>query len=264
MKDQLRKLLLDFSESISQWRLWLHLGWNDVATQYRRSFLGPMWITLSTGLFVFAFGLLGSQIMGFDVYEFIPYFATGFILFGWMSSLVTDACKAFEGSSAYLKHAAFPKMIVVFRVVVRNLVMFLHNFVIILVVLVWADLILVSAWLYWLIGICVFTLASVFVVAILGALAARFRDIAMMVTTLMQIMFFMTPVFWRSDQLTERAQWLVILNPFASFLEILRAPLLGSPPSLMAFQATLIMVFSLFVLFILVFAFARRRIVYWV
>ena len=97
MSYQLTKFIQDITESVGQWRLWLHLGWNDIATQYRRSFLGPLWITLSTGLFIIAFGMLGSQLFGFDIRTFIPYFAAGFILFTFLSSLMTDAYVGFQG-----------------------------------------------------------------------------------------------------------------------------------------------------------------------
>jgi len=264
MSDQLRKMGQDLAESLSHWRLWLHLGWNDIATQYRRSFLGPLWITLSTGLFIVAFGLLGSQLLSFDVQVFIPYFATGFIFFSFLSTLIIDACEGFQDSAPYLKHGAFPKMVVVLRVVVRNVVLWAHNAIILIGVLIWAGLLGDVLWFDWLLAMLLTIFAAILVVAIIAIISARFRDVPMMIRSLMQIMFFMTPVFWRADQVTERAQWVVILNPFASFLDLLRNPLLGHPASELSMQAVAVIIILLLMVYIPLFAITRRRIVYWV
>ena len=264
MDNQFQKMLADFRDTLSQWRLWLHLGWNDIATQYRRSFLGPLWITLSTGIFIIAFGVLGAQLFGFDVINFLPYFSVGFIFFTFLSTLITDACDAFQGSSAYLKHQAFPRMIVVLRIIVRNLVMLGHNLIILVAVLFWAGLIGQTQWLYWLLGFFLTLIAAVFAVAIVAIVAARFRDVPMMVRSIMQITFFLTPVFWQVDQVTDRVRFLIGFNPFAVFLELLRSPLLGHAPSGSAIVSALIVICILFLIFLPVFWATRRRLVHWV
>ena len=85
---------------------------------------------------------------------------------------------------------------------------------------------------------------------LLGAVAARFRDIPMIVTSVMQISFFVTPVMWQAQQLTERAQLVVHWNPLAAFLELLRAPLLGHVPSSEAWalaSATLVLLMAMWI-----------------
>ncbi len=67
-----------------------------------------------------------------------------------------------------------------------------------------------------------------------GILATRFRDIPPIITSLTQLLFFMTPIVWQYDTLlqnpavAERAR-LAELNPVLHFVEILRQPLLGQP-----------------------------------
>jgi lipopolysaccharide transport system permease protein len=100
-------------------------------------------------------------------------------------------------------------------------------------------------------------------VALLGAMAARFRDVPMIITSLMQISFFVTPVMWQAQQLTERAQMVVHWNPLAAFLELLRAPLLGRVPSGEAWFMASMVLMVLSVAFLVVYVRIRRRIVYW-
>lgn len=264
MKESLVALGGDVRQSVGQWRLWLHLGWNDIATQYRRSFIGPVWITLSTGLFVIAFGMLGAQIFSIDVANFLPYFATGFIVFTFFSSLITEGCQAFISSHNYLKHSYFPRMTLVFRVMIRNLIMLAHNAVIILITLLWFDGLWKVIWVDLLMGLLLAIVAFTLVVAILSTISSRFRDIPLMMSTLMQITFFLTPVFWQPNNLSERAQLLVTFNPFAIFLDLLRDPILGVPVRETTLHSVFIIILLLILLFVPILSWSRKRIVYWV
>ena len=67
-------LYRDLVESLRNWRFWIFLGWNDIAKQYRRSFLGPIWITINTAVFIIAFGLVGAQLFSTPLNEYLVYF----------------------------------------------------------------------------------------------------------------------------------------------------------------------------------------------
>jgi len=264
LSDQWTRMRQDAKATGMAWQLWLLLGWNDIATQYRRSFLGPIWITLSTGLFVFAFGLLGAQLFGQSAEEFLPYFAVGYVIFTFFSNVITDGCDTFSSADSYLRHGGFPKLMFPLRVLVRNLVLLGHNLVIILLVLLWAGLLGDVRWLQALAALLLCLPVAVCVVVILGCLSARFRDVPMMVRSIMQIMFFMTPVFWSAEALSERAALLVLLNPLALFLDLLRAPLLGQWVMASHWINAIGWLLGVSLVAGVVFLVCRRRLVYWV
>jgi ABC-type polysaccharide/polyol phosphate export permease len=260
---ELSKLARDVHESFRLWRLWVHLGWNDVARQYRRSFLGPIWITLNTGIFVVAFSLIGAQLFKQDVESYLAFFAAGSVIFSFFSSLITEGCSTFMTSESYMKQGSVPKLTFVFRVIVKNLVMLGHNAFIVLGALAWVGALGAVRWGELLFGMSLAVTAAFFVVAILGAVAARFRDIPMMVTSALQVLFFLTPVMWRPEQLTERAQWLVILNPLAIFLDLIRKPLLGQPTTYQTVFSAFAVIILLVAVFVPLYVTVRRKIVYW-
>jgi lipopolysaccharide transport system permease protein len=256
-------LLQDIRQSIVRWRFWTFLGWNDIAKQYRRSFVGPVWITLNTALFVVAFGFIGAQLFKMDVEDYLPYFSAGHVLFSFMSSLVNEGCGTFTGADAFLKQTPYPKLAFVLRVVWRNLIMLGHNMVIVLGVLAWSGRLGGVQWPWLALGLMLALLSATFVVAILGVLAARFRDVPMAVSSIMQISFFVTPVMWKTEQLTERAKIVVHFNPLASYLELLRAPLLGGVPDWSVWVSAMWSCLALVLIFVALYVAARRRIVYW-
>lgn len=263
LKASLRLLMADLLASCGQWRFWLALGWNDIAKQYRRSFLGPMWISLNTGIFVVAFGLIGAQLFKVEVESYLPYFAVGYITFGFFSSCMTEGCQAFMQAESYLKHAAAPKLSHVFRGVTRNLFTLGHNGLIICGVLIWSGGLFAVRLADLLAGLALSVFAAFLAMGIVGAVCARYRDVPMMVLSAMQVLFFLTPVMWRPEQLTERAKWLVYLNPFALFLELIRAPLVGARLPAELYLQALGVIALLVAVFVPLLAWARGRIVYW-
>lgn len=253
----------DILGSLRKWEFWFYLGWNDIAKQYRRSFIGPVWITLNSAIFIVAFGLVGAQLFKHPLEEYLPYFCAGQILFSFFTNLLNEGCNVYSNAAAFLKQTPYPKTAFVFRVVWRSLILLAHNFVVILIVLLWSGHFSEVAWPMFILAMLITVLSGLFAVAILGALAARFRDIPLIISSIMQIAFFVTPVMWRPEQLTERAQILVVWNPLAAYLDILRQPLLGGTASGTSWLMVFGMLVTMAVGFVLLYRVARRRIVYW-
>jgi ABC-2 type transport system permease protein/lipopolysaccharide transport system permease protein len=59
---QFRLALLDVASGLARWPLWMRLGWNDILKRYRRSVLGPFWLTASMGIMVAALGVLYANL----------------------------------------------------------------------------------------------------------------------------------------------------------------------------------------------------------
>ena len=260
---QWQLLLRDVWSSVLLWRLWTHLGWGDILKQYRRSFLGPIWITLNSAIFIVVFSLIGAQLFNLPLDTYLSYFCLGHVFFSFFSATINDGCQTFIASEAFLKQTPYPKLAFVFRVIWRNLLMLAHNAPIVLGVLWWSGLLAKAQLGWWLLGLALTAASATLAVALLGAMAARFRDVPMIVTSVMQVSFFVTPVMWQTQQLTERAQLVVHWNPLAAFLELLRAPLLGQVPSGEAWALASATLLLLTAMFLLVYVRVRRRIVYW-
>jgi lipopolysaccharide transport system permease protein len=261
---QFRKMLVDLSLSCRTWRFWTHLGWEDIARQYRRSFLGPIWITLNTSLFILVFGLIGAQLFNTPTSSYLPYLCVGHLLFTCLSLTMNEGCQVFMQAEPFLKQAPFPKFAFILRVVWRNMIMLAHNLPVMLLVLAFT-VGLGNVRLPWLLlGVGVLLCFCVLAVGILGLVAARFRDVPMIVSSVMQIAFFVTPVMWRPEQLTERARMAVQFNPLAAVLEMVRAPLLGASPGSDAIWLSLACIGLLAVLCLTLYTVGRRHIVYWI
>lgn len=260
---QLTLLLRDVRASLAYWRFWLHLGLEDVLKQYRRSFLGPVWISLNTAVFIIAFGLVGSQIFRIELKQYMVYFCLGNIVFLFMSSLINEGCQTFIAAEAFLKQTPYPKLAFVLRVVWRCTLTMAHNLPVMLgVLLLYGDLGAIRVGPLAL-GLALTLATAILLVACLGAVCARFRDVPLLVTSVMQISMFLTPVMWKPEQLAPPAMVLVHYNPLAAFLDMLRAPLMGAVPGPHAYAMVLAVLGVLLLGFFTLFLYSRRRLVYW-
>jgi len=239
------------------------MAWNDIAQRYRRSVIGPFWLTLSTAIFVGALGWLYAGLMHQTIHNYLPFVATGYVVWGLVSSFLIEAGQCFPSSEGYLRQVNISKIGVVLRMVLRNFIIFLHNAVVIVSVLV---LMRIPPGPYVLLTIPSILLILWFGVALalpLGMICTRFRDLNQMVTSLISVLFFITPIFWNPQTAPKALGLIGGLNPISSFIAIFRDPLLGLPIhtsdwiTAVAYDAGISVFAALF------FVRFRSRIMYW-
>ncbi|KAF0967018.1 MULTISPECIES: galactan export ABC transporter permease subunit Wzm/RfbD [Gordonia] len=260
----------DLRDGLASRELWLHLGWQDIKQRYRRSVLGPLWIVIATGVTAIAMGLLYGELFGMDIKVFLPYVALGFIFWNFIQSSILDGAEVFSKNEGLIKQLPAPVSVHVYRVVWRALIIFAHNVVIIVLIFLifpppldWTVLLVIPA-------IGLYVLNAIWVSIVFGILSTRFRDIGQLLTTVVQLVFFMTPIIWTTSSLgsatgeTSSRLKLVELNPMFHYLEIARGPLLGEPVEFYHWAVVLGCTAVGWILGMLVMRNYRARVAYWV
>ena len=259
---RIRDCIADFSEGLAKRELWLFLGWRDVRKHYSRSILGPFWLTLSMGVMVGGLGVLYSEIFGQDIHDYLPFLAIGFIMWGLIGTTITGSCDIFSSAATAVRQIRMPMSVYLFQFMWKQLITFGHNFIIYIVVAlvfgIWPGI----NGLLFIPALALVTLNGLFVAMILGPLCARFRDIPMIVASVIQVIFFMTPILWNASMVPNRAFFLSA-NPFYHFIEITRDPLLGGTGLLQNWLACIGITIVTGVVAFYFFARYRSRIAYW-
>ena len=255
--------VLDIVQGARAFHLWGLLGWQDIRRRYRRSILGPFWLTISMGVLVGALGTLYAVLFNVEVTHYLPFLALGFVVWAMIYGLITDACVAFVSADGIIKQTDLPLSIHVYRAVWRSLITFGHNIFIFVVVAI-----LFLIWPSWtgllaLPGLAFLCVNGVWVGLLLGLVSARFRDLPPIVDSVMRIAFFVTPIIWMPEMMAERAS-LLHFNPFFHFLELVRAPLLGQPPGLVSWLVVVGITIGGWIAALIMYFHYRRRIAYWI
>jgi ABC-2 type transport system permease protein len=174
----------------------------------------------------------------------------------------------FVANEGLIKQLPTPLSVHVYRLVWRQMILFAHNIIIFVIIAIiypkpwkWTDLAVIPA-----LGLIV--LNCVWVSLCFGILATRYRDISPLLFSVVQLLFFMTPIIWNESTLQQQGAGsyakIVELNPLLHYLDIVRAPLLGADQELRHW----IVVLTLTAIGWILAAFAMRqyraRVPYWV
>ena len=255
------RALADLVGSLAGARLAWALARHDIASRYRGSILGPFWITLSMGAMVVGLGVLYSQLFHLEIHKFLPFIAVGIVTWSLISGLMTEGCETFNQAAAILRQTSLPLLTFLWRTVTRSLIAFSHHLVIIVAVMIWAQM-FAANYLMSLLGLVIVVLNLSWLSLLAAIASARFRDIPQVITSVMQFAMFLTPVFWRADQLP-RPGLILTYNPFYYMLDVVRSPLLGIPLDSRSWSVLVVMALSGWAVAFLVFAKTRRRVVHY-
>jgi ABC-type polysaccharide/polyol phosphate export permease len=253
----------DIIDGFRRYHLWMSLGWQDIRVRYRRSTLGPLWITLSLSITVGAMGWIFGNIFKMDLAVYFPYLATSFVIWSLFSSLVTESGMSLIAAEGMIKQVRLPLTVHACRMVWRNFAIFSHNALVIILVTGWFG----SLWqweaLLFIPALAIFAINAVWLGLLLGCICARFRDIQQVVVSLLQVLMFITPVMWTPDMLSNRHMWVADFNLLYHWLEFIRNPVLGKPISadtLIVVASTTIIGWTVTIGFLARF---RKRVTFW-
>ncbi len=216
------KLNNDIIGSIAHWRYWLKLGFLDIKNKYRRTFLGPLWVTGTVAVIIFAVGPLYGVIFNRPIDTYLLHLATGMTFWLFLSSTISELCTCFIDNTNIIKNSSKPLYIFLFRIISRNTIILLHNIIIPVLIAAYYGflslniLFLIPAIMILVLFLCIISLP-------VSLLSTRFRDLIPLTQNILQLFFFLTPIFWVAGTEMERFS-LLHLNPFDYFISLARMP----------------------------------------
>jgi ABC-type polysaccharide/polyol phosphate export permease len=252
----------EIAQTIRNYGLWSTLGWADIKFRYRRTIIGPFWLVLSTGITIFAIGVMYAGLFRTRAENYVPFLACGMIIWGFINTTIAEGCNTFITASSIIKSSSIPLSVHVFRLLWRNIVTFLHSFAIIIVTWAYFRWTLGPSVLFVVLGLAILSVFLFGLVLVLSVICTRFRDMPQIVTSFLQLVFFLTPIIWAPTEKL-KASVVVWLNPFYSLMEVVRGPLLGQTVGALEWTIALGVTAVTLIVGLLMYARFRHIIAYW-
>ncbi|WOD14041.1 ABC transporter permease [Paraburkholderia kirstenboschensis] len=239
------------------------MAWCDVRSRYKRTVLGPLWLTLGTLLGTAGLGYIWSELFRLDRSTFVPALTCGLIVWQFLSGCITEAPTTFNRQAGIIRNMDVPLSIHPVQMVTKHFINLLHTapvFVVVAVLLAvpvgWNTLLVVPCLLLVILNLAWIT----FLLSILGA---RFRDLEYLIAAVMPLLMFLSPVMYRPNYLpiSGRLLW---LNPLSHLIEIVRYPLLGSAPPSFVVWTNVVMAVVGWTLVLVLFHRVHSRIAFWI
>lgn len=255
----------DIVGGLMRYKLWGRIGWLDIKRRYRRTAVGPFWSTLTLAFYVVAVGVVGAGLFKQDPTTYLPYLASGMIVWTMISMILTESCVMFVLGNTLFRNVRFEYSVLAYALVWRNFILMLHNLIVFFVIaLVFKREIFDATLLYIVPGIVLVLLNGVWIALLVGLLCLRFRDIQPLVLTIIQVGMLITPIFWTPESLQGSLRLIFTqLNPLYRLIDIVRAPLLGQAPTGASYIAVIALAVIGWAMTYATFRFFRKRIPYW-
>jgi ABC-type polysaccharide/polyol phosphate export permease len=249
---------------LKNYEAWTQLALNDVRLKFRRSVIGPFWITITMAVMITTMSVVFSVLFKQDIRKTIPFVTVGIIFWGFLTTTINEGAVAFSEAGPFIRNIPAPLSTHLYRVIKRNAIILAFNFVIFLFVWVIFGLnIGIGNLLLFVLGLLIFTVTLAFMVLIVATLSARFRDIPQIITNALQVLFYITPIFWSPEHFSSESR-LLKFNPLFYFFDIVRTPLLGHAPSISSYAVCIGLAFVVAVVAVAIYSKAYTKIAYWV
>ncbi len=213
-------------------------------------------------IFIAAMSKIFSSLFHQNAAEYVPFFTAGFVFWSFISSSIMESTEIFKANSGFIKQINLPYTTYILKFLVKNIIILFHNFIIYFLVLAvfklnpgWRFLVVVPGALLLIINLYWMSL-------LIALLSTRFRDITPIITSCMQILFFITPISW-TPKLLKTESLIVQFNPFVYLLDLVRNPLLGNEVPLSSWSICLSIAGIGFLVSLTLFNRVRTRIPFW-
>ena len=199
----------------------------DMKLRYKRSILGIAWSLLTPLAQLAVFYLTFDVLLPLNIPNYPAFLFSGLLVWNWFQGSLYQATSAIVDNRELMKRPGFPAAILPAVTVASNLIHFLLALPILFIFLLLGGTGLTSAVLALPLVIAIQFILTLSLAYFTATFYVTFRDTQHLLGVLLNLLFFLTPVFYKSSDLPAQYQTLYHLNPMVHLIESYRAILLA-------------------------------------
>ena len=197
----------------------------DLKVRYRRSTIGFLWTMLQPMFTMLVLTLVFSALFRFTLPNYPVYALAGIMFWNFFSQSVTTAMNSLRGNAQLLTKIPVPKAVFPVATVIAGVINLLFAMVPLFAILLITGHPIRPAVLFLPVAILIAALFTLGAGLVLSPMAVFFYDTVEMVTVVLTLLMYMTPVFYPMDIVPEKYLWAVRFNPLRSVMEVFRDPI---------------------------------------
>lgn len=200
----------------------LRLAWSDFKLRYKSSALGFFWSLLDPLLMLLVLYVVFTNLMRIQVEHYQLFLLLGIILWNFLDRGTSLSIWGIIGKPSLVQKVYFPRDILVISTCITAFMMTALEFVVFVIFMVFFRVLPEMTIAYF-----PFILACEFLIILglslaLAAFNVYFRDVQFIWKVIVQIGFFATPIIYPITIFSENVRWLVMLNPMAQIITMMR------------------------------------------
>ena len=235
----------------------------DLHLRYNRSRIGPFWITISTAILIFGLTFVNNSIFNTPIKEALIWITIGIVIWQYISSIILESLDLFDNQKmlnlpiTFFDRTTFS--------VFKNLIILFHNFLLVLILLIYFKISVTKIHYFSLIyGFVLLIINSFSFTIIFGLLCLRFRDFIAIIKNLTYLLFLVTPIFWMPENISKNRSFILEYNILYQILQSVRDPLIGK--QLSTYNLYLTFIFTLCFLILAIFQYKKfyKKAKFWI
>jgi lipopolysaccharide transport system permease protein len=218
--------MIKWSEIWAHRELFYFFTWRDIKIKYKQTMLGVVWVILQPLLMMLIITFFLGRALKFDSHE-LPYpvfVFSGLLIWNMFAAGLSNASNSMVSNSTIIKKIYFPRLVIPISSVLVALFDFLMASILFVPLLVFYDTLPTwNAIWCWPLAIIISVAATLGPGILTGALNVKYRDFRYVVPFAIQLLFFLTPVIYPPDLISNSALKLVIaVSPMYAPIELFR------------------------------------------
>lgn len=197
----------------------------ELKVRYRRSAIGFTWTMLQPLLMMLVLQVVFSALFRFQLANYPVYAMAGILFWNFFSQSVVASMNSLRGNAQLLKKVPVPKAVFPIATVASGVINLVFALVPLMLILVVTGHPLTPSLLFLPVAILLAALFTLGAGLLLSPLAAFFSDTVEMITVILSVVMYLTPIFYPKEIVPERMRWIVRFNPLRSILEVFRDPI---------------------------------------
>jgi len=202
----------------------------DLRNRYKRSILGVGWAILQPIMMAAVLCTVFSQLFNLDLRDYAPFVLAGLGTWAFLSHSITEGCNTLFNSEKFIRSQPQPialyAMRTLFSVGLQFMIVTGLTFLVTLILRGYSQ---PSALISLILSMLILAVFGWSVAVIFGFINVHFPDTAHISGVLLQILYYLTPVFYAPELIASPAVRKILnYNPLGAFVSIVRDPLVYS------------------------------------
>lgn len=218
----------------------------DLKSKYRGSVLGPFWSTLNAILLISTLTFIYSNFFNLDFTNYFLYLFCGFVIWWFIVDVINESSNLMIQNANLIKNTLISYEFIFQRLLFKNALVLLHSFLFILCFILFKYQ-NVHSILQAIFGLILLSICLYFTVKTISIFSIRFRDLPFIISSLLSVFTFVTPIIY-DPIILEGRFFIAQFNPFFHLIEVVRSPLLQRDVSLISYIFVTGLIFLSFLL----------------
>jgi lipopolysaccharide transport system permease protein len=253
----------DLAEGTLNWRTWFVLGNSELKQRYRRSVIGPFWVTLSMLVQAAVTGFLLAFLFKIELARYLPFLCISLVTWTFLTTVINEGANAFIANAPIILQVKRPFWTYLMLTIWRNALIYVHTVVVFVLAALAFGLWPGVPYLLIPFGLLVLVVNAAWMAFAAALLSARFRDVPLLIANAFNALVWLTPVYYHTDQLGPGIRWINAVNPLTHVIEVARAPFLNEVPSAATWAAAIALAVVGWIATFVLFARSRPRLPFW-